>query len=595
LETTSVRIVGFTASYLHGRLADPAGKLQRLQSNLHAEIWTPHDEDIAPFLPQQRFEPIFFSQSHLDCAIGQSKTESIIEQVLNGDAGVGLIRKPLQDISKKAGTIYHLLGRQAWLVFMTDGLCPLVRAKLEVRERAFDDESSKRKIRDAIAHLDKVQVYLNVLLRMLEEPEMQDTTDKVAVLMELLRTQSAEKPDFRCLLFTEMVASTYALAGLIRGVLPETNPLPVTGVGSMPDRIRKENLDKFNSGMSKILVATDSMEEGIDIQACNVVISFDKFHNIKSHIQRAGRARDASAAIFYFENDPDKAIRDASVMSGVARSATGPAAVADSINLDYIHPNTEAHVTPTNCFNILHEYVQKVLRKTVHTADIFTETDTGMVCRYPTPCGFTTLDSACLDAEDPSLSTFRAALQQERWNHQTSLQRWLAFLAVSRLIREGFIGEDNMPTARALETDPCSDVFGFASHERAGTSSVETSSTAPRGSGRAVGVHPETEIHQAINPKSRLSETLQKVLRPHCTMSEGLEVRRIRLRLAPGSLLTCRLRHWALQATRDIGRHCLCHPSLFRRLRLHRHTHSTTADGKCLLARGQCGGRSLSR
>ena len=236
LETTSVRIVGFTASYLHGRLADPAGKLQRLQSNLHAEIWTPHDEDIAPFLPQQRFEPIFFSQSHLDCAIGQSKTESIIEQVLNGDAGVGLIRKPLQDISKKAGTIYHLLGRQAWLVFMTDGLCPLVRAKLEVRERAFDDESSKRKIRDAIAHLDKVQVYLNVLLRMLEEPEMQDTTDKVAVLMELLRTQSAEKPDFRCLLFTEMVASTYALAGLIRGVLPETNPLPVTGVGSMPDR-----------------------------------------------------------------------------------------------------------------------------------------------------------------------------------------------------------------------------------------------------------------------------------------------------------------------------------------------------------------------
>merc|ERR1712136_706417 len=262
-------------------------------------------------------------------------------------------------------------------------------------------------------------------------------------------------------------------------------------------RIRKENLDKFNSGMSKILVATDSMEEGIDIQACNVVISFDKFHNIKSHIQRAGRARDASAAIFYFENDPDKAIRDASVMSGVARSATGPAAVADSINLDYIHPNTEAHVTPTNCFNILHEYVQKVLRKTVHTADIFTETDTGMVCRYPTPCGFTTLDSACLDAEDPSLSTFRAALQQERWNHQTSLQRWLAFLAVSRLTREGFIGEDNMPTARALETDPCSDVFGFASHERAGTSSVETSSTAPRGSGCAVSVHLESPIHQA--------------------------------------------------------------------------------------------------
>jgi len=54
-ETTSVRMVGFTASYLHGRLSDSEGMLQRLQSNLHAEIWLPSEDDIQPFLPQKHF------------------------------------------------------------------------------------------------------------------------------------------------------------------------------------------------------------------------------------------------------------------------------------------------------------------------------------------------------------------------------------------------------------------------------------------------------------------------------------------------------------------------------------------------------------
>ena len=84
-------------------------------------------------------------------------------------------------------------------------------------------------------------------------------------------------------------------------------------------RIRMENIDLFNKGTSQILVATASMEEGIDIQACNVVICFDKFHNVKSHVQRAGRARDESAMIFYFENDPDTSIRNASVIEGAGR------------------------------------------------------------------------------------------------------------------------------------------------------------------------------------------------------------------------------------------------------------------------------------
>ena len=225
-ETTSVRMVGFTASYLHGRLSDPEGKLQKLQSNLHAEIWLPSKDDIQPFLPKQRFERIHFSETYLDSATAQVNTETIIAQVLSNESVLALveIQKPLQDLSRKAGHIFQLLGRHGWLAFMTDALCPMVRAKLEVKQKVFGDRSTK--ISDAIAGLDKVRSLLIAFLRVLDETDMQDMSEKGAVLMTLLKKQSAEKPDFRCLVFTEMVALHVCVGWTHQTFSPRDEPSP---------------------------------------------------------------------------------------------------------------------------------------------------------------------------------------------------------------------------------------------------------------------------------------------------------------------------------------------------------------------------------
>ena len=50
-------------------------------------------------------------------------------------------------------------------------------------------------------------------------------------------------------------------------------------------------LDDLRDGRIEIIIATDVAEEGIDIGACNLVICFDKPSNLKSFIQRRGRAR----------------------------------------------------------------------------------------------------------------------------------------------------------------------------------------------------------------------------------------------------------------------------------------------------------------
>jgi ERCC4-related helicase len=60
------------------------------------------------------------------------------------------------------------------------------------------------------------------------------------------------------------------------------------------DLSRPEDLDslvRFHNGHLQLLVGTNVVEEGIDIQACNLVISFDRPANIKSFVQCRGRAR----------------------------------------------------------------------------------------------------------------------------------------------------------------------------------------------------------------------------------------------------------------------------------------------------------------
>ncbi|PLN79643.1 ATP-dependent helicase dcl2-1 [Aspergillus taichungensis] len=54
---------------------------------------------------------------------------------------------------------------------------------------------------------------------------------------------------------------------------------------------QRSTLDEFKSGTKNLIVGTDVLEEGIDVSACSVVVCFDKPPNLKSFVQRRGRAR----------------------------------------------------------------------------------------------------------------------------------------------------------------------------------------------------------------------------------------------------------------------------------------------------------------
>jgi ERCC4-related helicase len=71
---------------------------------------------------------------------------------------------------------------------------------------------------------------------------------------------------------------------------------------------QQATLDDFRSRERNLVIATSVLEEGIDISACNVVICFNKPANLKSFIQRRGRAREKESTFVLMLSSEDETV-----------------------------------------------------------------------------------------------------------------------------------------------------------------------------------------------------------------------------------------------------------------------------------------------
>ena len=66
---------------------------------------------------------------------------------------------------------------------------------------------------------------------------------------------------------------------------------PVASIhGEMSSEIRKDIMNRFRKGDSRILIATDLLARGIDIQQVSLVVNFDIPNNMENYIHRIGRS-----------------------------------------------------------------------------------------------------------------------------------------------------------------------------------------------------------------------------------------------------------------------------------------------------------------
>ena len=145
---------------------------------------------------------------------------------------------------------------------------------------------------------------------------------KTHCLLKVLNDELKGNTAFAGLIFTQTRASVPVLAHVLASQANFAISLKIgTFVGSSSHTLRKslaevndveskmETLNDLRVGKKNLIIATSVLEEGIDIAACNIVICFEPPQNLKSFIQRRGRARQSqSKYIGLFKSDSSQAM-----------------------------------------------------------------------------------------------------------------------------------------------------------------------------------------------------------------------------------------------------------------------------------------------
>jgi ERCC4-related helicase len=142
---------------------------------------------------------------------------------------------------------------------------------------------------------------------------------KCASVLSFLQNKASDT--FRGIIFVEQRVTVFVLSHLL-SVYPGTKSLFKCGtfVGMSTDQRKtmelrdlldpqnqQNTLKDFDEGRKNLLIATSVLEEGIDISACNVVICFNKPPNLKSYVQRRGRARQEKSTMVLLSSPSDEA------------------------------------------------------------------------------------------------------------------------------------------------------------------------------------------------------------------------------------------------------------------------------------------------
>ncbi|KAG8181475.1 hypothetical protein JTE90_016563 [Oedothorax gibbosus] len=127
---------------------------------------------------------------------------------------------------------------------------------------------------------------------------------KYLLLQEKVKQEKCDGIPLCSIIFVEMKITAYVLQewlSEVKSTIPEfdfLNPEYIIGHGScdnskasMTEQLQRKKLKDFRDKKSNVLVATQVLEEGMDIRQCNLVIRFDGPGDFRSYIQSKGRAR----------------------------------------------------------------------------------------------------------------------------------------------------------------------------------------------------------------------------------------------------------------------------------------------------------------
>uniref|UniRef100_A0A0A1WWH2 Endoribonuclease Dicer n=2 Tax=Zeugodacus cucurbitae TaxID=28588 RepID=A0A0A1WWH2_ZEUCU len=206
--------------------------------------------------------------------------------------------------------------------------------EFELKKRAAETMALRNLYRYVISVCEKIRhMIINEIKEETTDPDdachtidiiLNYSTPKMRSLLLLIKELFANKnpADIRCLIFVERRYTAkcvyYVLQQFVNlePVLAKTlRPQFMVGRNSIVPSIEsllyqkwnKTAIESFRCGECNLLVCSNVLEEGIDVQACNYVFSYDPLKTFNSYVQTKGRARSSDAIYAIFAEQANEA------------------------------------------------------------------------------------------------------------------------------------------------------------------------------------------------------------------------------------------------------------------------------------------------
>ncbi|XP_022103899.1 probable ATP-dependent RNA helicase DDX58 isoform X2 [Acanthaster planci] len=129
------------------------------------------------------------------------------------------------------------------------------------------------------------------LMEVSEDPTNQNPL--LEKLSEIIQEEYRIRPESRAILFVKTIDTTEALHDWLTQTpeLEFLTPGRIAGSRDMNSIQQNKVIEQFRSGEHKMLVATNLLEQGTDVPACNLVIRLDYVPSDFGHVQIKGRTR----------------------------------------------------------------------------------------------------------------------------------------------------------------------------------------------------------------------------------------------------------------------------------------------------------------
>ncbi|KAJ5553758.1 hypothetical protein N7494_003136 [Penicillium frequentans] len=305
-------ILGLTASV-------DVAKISELERNLDATCRAPlvQRQELMRYVPQRGLTEILYTQGYHGTMIPPSYLDTLEETVTklceHSKSEGYSIPGELLKVPTRARVIWYQLGAWALRHFLTKSLQGFAQYIADDIKTSSSRSCNKRLL--------ALRTVLNSIVESpgiyLQSPG--SISNKAERLLSFLKERS--HPDFSGVIFVRERVTAYVLSALLDAHPWTRNAFRCAPCVSNAARSeswaqydamsveRNEDVvPQFRRSLKNLLIATSVLEEGIDLPACHLVISYDSPENIISFMQRQGRARKDVSDFVVMRSKDDESI-----------------------------------------------------------------------------------------------------------------------------------------------------------------------------------------------------------------------------------------------------------------------------------------------